>query len=141
MLAVVLGTVSIPMIMGHSSEVPQATIPEKTEETGIVSEKEITTDFMQEKPVEIKKSGLLFSSDISELELHDNTRPVYTMEEVNQLIENGTDNYYNNGGADVVDVALCASAFSDISISRAISSDSELNSLENKILTTTKIPQ
>lgn len=132
MLAVVLGTVSVPLIMGHSSEVTQAEFPEKSEEAAFVPEKEVTTESAQETPVEMKKSGLLCSSNVSELELHDNTRPVYTMEEVNQLIENGTDNYYNNGGKDVIDVSLCASAFSDVSVANAVSSDSGLDSLENK---------
>ena len=132
MLAVVLGTVSVPLIMGHSSEVTQAEFPEKSEEAAFVPEKKVTTESAQETSVEMKKSGLLCSSNVSELELHDNTRPVYTMEEVNQLIENGTDNYYNNGGKDVIDVSLCASAFSDISVANAVSSDSGLDSLENK---------
>ena len=123
MLAVIFGTVSVPLIIGHSSEIPQVEISKKAGEMVFTSETEINTETIQESPVEIKKSGLLFSSDTSELELHNNTRPVYTMEEVNQLIENGTENYYHNCGTNVVDVSEYIKNFEN---------SENLDSLENK---------
>lgn len=117
MLAVVLGTVSMPLLMGHSSEVPQAEMLIKTEKSAFISEP------TQEMSVETKKSGLIFSSDTSELELHDNTRPVYSMDEANSLIQKGTDDYYTNNGGKVIDVSAYA---------EKLSSGNETNSLENK---------
>lgn len=96
MLAVVLGTVSVPLLMGHSSEVPQAEMPVKS-------------DFISESAT---------SDVMTELEIHNNTRPVYSMDEANALIENGT-----NGGRKIIDVPAYA---------EKLLSGNELNSLENK---------
>ena len=117
MLALVLGTISVPLLIGHSSEVSQAEMPVKSEKTELISEP------VQEIPIETKKSGLIFSDVMTELEIHNNTRPVYSMDEANALIENGTHDYYANGGRKMIDVPAYA---------EKLLSGNEINSLENK---------
>lgn len=47
--------------------------------------------------VEVKSEGIIRSSsvDYNTLELHNDTLPVYSMEEVNKIIDEGTECYYN----------------------------------------------
>lgn len=113
---VFLATLSVPLIMAHSTEVPKAEFSGDTEKTESAESPEI---------VGVQKSGRLISSEISALELHNNFRPVYTMDEANAVIEKGKDDYYSGSGVSLVDVSAYAEKI-------VTATDGEINSLENK---------
>ncbi|MCM1006945.1 MAG: hypothetical protein NC485_03280 [Ruminococcus flavefaciens] len=65
-----------------------------------------TIENQTESIVEVKNEGIVRSSlsydDYDVLELHNNTLPVYSMEEVNKIIDEGTELYYNIDGSPLI---------------------------------------
>jgi|GEM_PF-6403360 hypothetical protein len=73
--------------------------------SGISSDVE-PTEIKSEPEAKVKSEGIVRSSlsyaDYDNLELHKDTLPVYSMEEVNRIIDEGTERYYNKNGSPLI---------------------------------------